>query len=95
LIKVTVMKDRITVKGHAGYAQAGKDIVCAGVSALTQTFIKSIEDLTVDSIQYEISPGRVDIKYGNLSEKAIIMKDSFIIGISLIADEYPDFVRVV
>ena len=38
--------------------------MCAGVTALAQTLIKSIEDLTDDKIEYEISPGRVDIKYG-------------------------------
>ena len=35
----------------------GKDIVCAGVTALTQTLIKSIEDLTIDRPEYEIAPG--------------------------------------
>ena len=59
MIAVSVRKDRITVSGHAGFAEAGKDIVCAGVTALTQTLIKSIGDLTEDKIQYEISPGRL------------------------------------
>ena len=48
-----------------------------GVTALAQTLIKSIEDLTDDKIEYEISPGRVDIKYGNLSEKSKTLVDSF------------------
>lgn len=95
MIRVMVRKDAITIKGHAGYAAAGQDIVCAGVSALTQTLIKSIEDLAADRIQYQISPGRVDIKCVNLSEKARIIVDSFFIGVCLIADEFPDHVRVV
>lgn len=94
MIEVSVRKDGITVSGHAGYAPAGQDIVCAGVTALTQTLIKSIEDLTEDKIQYSISPGRVDINYGNLSERSRTLVDSFFIGICKVADEYPDYVRI-
>ena len=94
MIVISVRKDGITVSGHAGYAPAGQDIVCAGVSALTQTLIGSIEDLTSDKIKYKISPGGVDIEYGNLSEKSRTLVDSFFIGILRIADEYPDNVRI-
>lgn len=69
-------------------------IVCAGATALAQTLIKSIKDLTDDKIEYEISPGRVDIKYGNLSEKSKTLVDSFFIGICMIAEEFPEYVRI-
>lgn len=94
LIEASVRRDGITVKGHANYAVFGSDIVCAGVTALAQTLIKSIKDLTDDKIEYEISPGRVDIKYGNLSEKSKTLVDSFFIGICMIADEFPEYIRI-
>lgn len=95
MIEVSVRKDGITVDGHARYAPSGQDIVCAGVTTLTQTLIKSIEDLTTDKIKYSISSGRVDIEYGNLSERSRTLVDSFFIGILMIADGYPDFVRII
>lgn len=94
LIEASVRRDGITVKGHANYAVSGSDIVCAGITALAQTLIKSIKDLTDDKIEYEISPGRVDIKYGNLSEKSKTLVDSFFIGICMIAEEFPKYVRI-
>lgn len=94
MIVISVRNDGISVSGHAGYAPAGQDIVCAGVSALTQTLIGSIKDLTSDKIKYKISPGGVEILYGNLSEKSRTLVDSFFIGILQIADEYPDNVRI-
>lgn len=94
MIEISVRKDEVKVSGHANYAVQGFDIVCAGVTALTQTLIKSIEDLTEDKIEYEISPGMVDIKYRNLSEKSRTLVDSFFIGVSMIADEFPDYVRI-
>lgn len=95
MIEVDVRKDGITVIGHAGYAPAGQDIVCAGVSTLTQNLIKSIEDLTADKIEYEISPGWVDITYGDLSEASKTLVDSFFIGICGIAEMYPGYARII
>ena len=34
--------DKIILKGHAGYAAYGKDIVCAGVSAVLTTSVNAI-----------------------------------------------------
>lgn len=94
MIAVSVRKDGIKISGHANYAEAGKDIVCAGVTTLTQTLIMSMVDLTRDEIECEISPGRTDIHYGNLSEKGKLLVDSFFIGVCLIVDDFPDHVRI-
>lgn len=95
MIAVSVRKDEIKVYGHANHAAKGHDIVCAGATALVQNLIKSIEDLTEDKIEYNISPGRADIKFRNLSEKAKALVDSFFVGIRLIADEFPENIRIV
>ena len=94
MIAVSVRKDGIEVSGHANYAEAGKDIVCAGMTALTQTLIRSMQGLTRDEIEYEVSPGRADIHYRNLSEEGRLLIDSFFIGVCLIADEFPEYVRI-
>ncbi len=94
MIAVSVRKDGITVSGHAGYAEVGKDIVCAGVSALVQGLIGSVESLTSDLIQYDITPGRADIYFKNLSGAGKLLIDSFFIGVCSIADEFPDYVRI-
>ena len=95
MIEVRIRPERIEISGHAGYAEPGKDIVCAGVTALTQTLIQSIDDLTDDEIEYRISPGKGEVEYRNLSEKSKTLVDSFFIGVSMIADEFPEYVRVV
>ena len=94
MITVCVRKDGIEIHGHAGYAENGKDIVCAGVTALVQGLIRSVESLTSDKIKYDISPGRVDIHCRDLSETGMLLVDSFFIGVCSIADEFPDYVRI-
>ena len=94
MIVVTRKQNGITIKGHAGYAEPGKDIVCAAVSILTQTLIKSFEDITAAKIKYSISPGTADIKYRDLTGSAHTLLNSFFIGIKMLADEYPEYVQL-
>ena len=94
MIAVCVRKDGIYIVGHANYAEYGKDIVCAGVTALMRTLAKSIEDLTEDKIEYKISSGKVDIHYRNPSEKSKTLVDSFFVGVCMIANEYPEYVKI-
>lgn len=94
MTEVTRYKDRITIKGHSGYAPIGQDIVCAAVSILVQTLIQTVEELTTDKIEYDMQPGKVDIKFWCLSDQSKVLIDAFFIGIEGIAEAYPDNVRL-
>lgn len=95
MIKVEVRSNHVQVMGHAGHAPSGQDIVCAAVSTLIQTLIWSIEDLTEDSIEYEVSSEGTKIQYKNLSEKSKLLVDSFYIGILEISRAYPECVEII
>lgn len=95
MIAVSVRPDGINIIGHAGYAEYGKDIVCAGVTAVFQTLVKSLHDLTGDDIRVNIAQGASNVIFGNLSERGRLLVDSFFIGICQIADEFPDYVQIV
>ena len=94
MIVVEVRRDRIVVSGHAQYEASGKDIVCAGVTALVTPLIDAITALTNDKIQYEIMPGWADIHFRDLSEESKLLVDSFFLGVCNIANEFPDHVRI-
>lgn len=95
MITVTQSPHNITITDHAGYAEHGKDIVCAGVSTLVQTLIASIEALTDDSMEYHVEPGKTELFFKkDLSEGAQLLIKSFFMGISGIEAAYPDYVRL-
>lgn len=94
MIIIKVYSNEIKVRGHANYAPHGQDIVCAGVTALTQTLVESLKTLTGNEIKYDMSPGRVDIEIENPDEDAQLLMDSFLVGVRLIADEFPENIRV-
>ena len=94
MIEITATHNTIKIRGHAGYAEQGHDIVCAGVTALTQALIKSVQELTEDEIEYIFESGIADIEIRNVSERARTLIDSFFIGANLIAEEFPEHVKV-
>ena len=94
MIDITVQPDKITVSGHAGYAEPGKDIVCAAISTLTQVLIASVEELTAAKIKAAVTSGYTDIVIEESTERAQVLIDSFFIGCQMVADQYPEYVRV-
>ena len=76
-------------KGHAGYAEAGQDIVCAAVSALIITTVNSLEKFTDDKFDVQEEDGFVSIHFrNNLSERAMLLMDSLLLGLTEIAGSY-------
>ena len=94
MIVIDYRPDGLTMTGHAGFAEYGEDIVCAGISALVQTLVEAVEELTDDELQYEISAGYVDVKHEALTERAQVLFDAFLIGVEMIAESYPENVEL-
>ena len=93
MIRATRQDYRLVVDGHAGYAEQGKDIVCAAASILFYTLR---ETLARHGIPHEASDGdarvidaRVDPAF---SFDADMIFDTICTGYVLLADAYPDHV---
>lgn len=96
MIEVTSTKKGISIKGHAGYAEHGKDIVCAGVSVLWQGLIESVYKLTDDEPKV-ICTRENTYKLIYTKDKSEIMQTlilSFLIAIEGIAYTYPNNVKL-
>ena len=60
MIKVEVVKEnnlynKVSIIGHAMYADYGKDIVCSAVSSIVTTTINGCIALDKDSLNYEVN----------------------------------------
>ena len=94
MITVRVTPEQLSVTGHANYGPMGRDIVCAAVSMLTQTLIESVQRLTEDKISDEIRPGRTVVNFRDPSESLKLLIDSFFVGILMLVEAYPQFVKI-
>ena len=85
-------------KGHAGYAEAGFDIICAAVSALTVNTINSIEKFTDDAFKAEAKDGMLRWKFTEfpLSKETNLLMDSLILGLYDIRENYgKNYIKII
>ena len=85
----------LVVLGHANYDEYGRDIVCAGVSALVQALIGWIEEnhYKTECISIDVKEGEVIISCeGGVDIAAVFYMTT--IGLMQIADSYPDHVQI-
>jgi hypothetical protein len=83
--------------GHAGFADKGKDIVCAGVSALVINCANSIDRLTKDRADIEhASDGSVFcmVKQPVSAESELLLR-SLRMGLVGIYEKYRKYIRIV
>ncbi len=74
--------------GHAGFANKGKDIVCAAVSILVINTANSIDQLT-DTLFECHSGDCIEWSFQTVpDEKTILLMDAMLLGLSEIQNEY-------
>ena len=84
------------VTGHAGYAERGKDIVCAAVSALTITLENAMEALADVPVVKKQCAFREDarIYLPVPSDKTDLLIEAYKIGIEGLQEAYPNYVQL-
>jgi len=84
---------RMWISGHAGYAETGKDIVCAAASILIQTLAKQLDKITPDyHVQHE-KQGQIIFLSGN-GKNACLASDTIMTGLRMLSDQYPHNVTI-
>lgn len=87
---------RLSIKGHALFENRGKDIVCAGVSAIVVGGINAINEFgLIDYCEYTIEEGRIDmlIKDCLHSEMQVIL-ETLLIQLKTIEESYSDYISI-
>lgn len=93
----------LRVEGHAGYAEHGKDIVCASASILAYTLAQTVMGAecggcltTPPTIQMNSGDTVISCEAASNTDLAI-MKSMFVFaiqGYKLLAHNYPQYVRL-
>ncbi|MBD9241669.1 MAG: ribosomal-processing cysteine protease Prp, partial [Ruminococcaceae bacterium] len=87
---------RLEARGHAGYAPAGQDIVCAGASTLMQTlaYLLAGEENAHSDVWDEEDGPRLAVTAGTPRSPWVEGAFAFAkAGFALLAERYPDHVR--
>ena len=86
-------------KGHTGYADHDYDIVCAGVSALTQTAYLGITELAGADVDFHQGDGVLRLKLGQAltnkqREQAELILGTMVAGLRSIEENYSDYLKL-
>ncbi|MDI6605281.1 MAG: ribosomal-processing cysteine protease Prp [Thermoanaerobacteraceae bacterium] len=90
---------KFEIKGHAGYDEYGKDIVCAAVAAVTQTAVLGIENLPTVEISKKIHDGNMVVYVKNNGDardsiKVTAIIETMILGLKDIERVYPEYIKI-
>lgn len=66
MVNITINKNGLTAVGHALFAPKGKDIVCAGISAIIIGGLNAFND---NDIKVELQSGLCDLTIYKLNEE--------------------------
>ena len=106
MIKVTFTESgkklSLRLEGHAGYAEIGKDIVCASASILAYTVAQFV--MEAENKGDLISPAQIQVESGDTSILCEPCEDAYNavqnvylfakMGYALLAHNYPQYVRL-
>ncbi|NLL56774.1 MAG: ribosomal-processing cysteine protease Prp [Clostridiales bacterium] len=93
--------EEVEIKGHSGYAENGKDIVCSAVSAITQTALMGLINVSSQKVNYEKSDKEGYLRFSvpkhrdeteKIKQQAIL--ETMIIGLRDIQKGFSAFVKV-
>lgn len=93
MIEINVSPNSLIVKGHSEYADRGNDIVCAGVSALTQAAILGLRHYDVD-MDVSMSHGGMTVQINKNEDIVKPIFTAMVAGLKEIAKQYPENVRL-
>lgn len=102
MITITYHPDypAVTIEGHAGSGEAGKDLVCCAVSSIAYTLAANLRKLEGEGLLCEcvvdMVPGLADIRCTAAQRfryQAHFLFDSLCLGFAELAEQYPEYVR--
>lgn len=93
----------LTIKGHSGQAEIGHDLVCASVSILAYTLAEAVRNMRTDgrlrkepNIKMDSGDAVITCKPSKGYYTEALQAYKFAeLGYSLLAHDYPDYVRLI
>lgn len=92
MIEIKIYNNGFEISGHASFSKKGIDIVCAGVSAISQGLINCFEQKDVNELI--IKDGYIKFILNNINKKNKTILDVFKTQIISLANSYEKYIKV-
>ena len=95
MIKVNITDKKITIKGHSGYDEYGRDIVCASASSIAITTINAILSFDSEAINYEQKKDELIINVLKNDKYTKTLLNNMISMFEELANQYEENIKVI
>ncbi len=95
-IRVTEKNDhiqKISISGHAGYAEKGKDLVCAAVSGIAFGLCNAV-DVMIPDAKIEVKENNIVIMLENLTSETDLIMKTGLIQFQTVEESNKDYVKM-
>lgn len=98
MIKISIIKEnnkikKINIKGHAGYDDYGKDIVCAAVSSIVTTTVNGLLRLDENYLSYQ-DKKNLEITILKHDKTIDILLDNMIKLLTDLEKQYKKYIKI-
>lgn len=100
MVKVRVkrnhsMVEEIQISGHAGYANAGEDLVCAGVSSIAVGMMNALDKLVNNTCLFEMESAYIKVfVVKQESEETQLLLEAFLIQLQTLQESYKEYINI-
>ena len=77
------------VTGHAGYGNAGQDIVCAAVSSAVMLVCNTVTDFFHADADAAVGENRIELRLNSSDKPSEELLESFYVHMTNISEDYP------
>ena len=102
MITVNIFRDsrqqifKFHVNGHSGSAKRGKDIICAGVSALTQSALLGVAHYLRRDISWQADEGLLSMELRDQPDsQTSAIFETMLLGLREIAKIEPEYLHII
>lgn len=83
----------LRISGHAGYAESGKDIICAGVSSIAYALLGYLENID-KTVQSEIEDGYMCVVSNSVDKRVESAFEMALTGLLQLENTYPEYINL-
>ena len=99
MVKVNAIRrhqklQKITIRGHAGYADKGQDLVCAGISSIAVGMMNALDQLTPETCVLLMKDADIEIQVIKETTENQLLLESLIIQLKTLKESYKTYVQI-
>ncbi|MBP3399043.1 MAG: ribosomal-processing cysteine protease Prp [Erysipelotrichaceae bacterium] len=84
----------IECKGHAGYAESGKDLVCAGVSSILFGALNALDEMEKEYVRLRVTNSKISIRVLQDNEHIQLLLKMILIQLETVRESYQEYIEI-